>query len=469
MISLTSLLAIICSAILYVALSLRPASQVQNERQYFNWIPSPYLVVIALFSANITFGTNVATYFDQIQRIGFWQLAAPAGILVGYIILCSLKTIIQIEFTSDKPTIYAYLRARDGGRHLELLICAITILSFSALISFEIKVSADYVNMLLFDSASLRASFIIALFLFSVVSFYTISGGLKAAISTDVPQSFFILLLLVAFAVIPSFVLTNSSPPVTVPTLLMNTENSLRAYLEISLIFLGAVTAQLYNIINLHMISSVNPAARRAVLVGAGVFTAIFYSLLCYFAFAILSKGSLSSLMHLVFISDSLIAKATQFAITLGVIAALFSTVDSAIVALLSLWRYNILGQLGREKNITSTQKAISFAGCFVIGASSVAFANFIGGYFILLIFLLFPITIFSPVVISVMYSHARKRDTFVEKPLAVCFSGTVCVLLWGAYSWLQIKGQVEQALILHVVALLLSACTATLVAIRSR
>lgn len=194
---------------------------------------------------------------------------------------------------------------------------------------------------MLFETPSIVHEVLLSLAIFLVTLIWTTLGGRRAVYATDLPQLFFltVVVLLIAYAAVAA-----GAPQAEIPTAapVDVKATSLGVIAAAVSAFLMAVATQFYAVLNWSALSSFeNSPSRRKMLLGVGGLTSVFFVIivlsgLCY---GTKTNGTPSTFDDLLMLYQTFAAEQTVWGylvsmfVVVGCVSIVSSTIDSVVVS----------------------------------------------------------------------------------------------------------------------------------------
>ncbi|MBB4302840.1 Na+/proline symporter [Rhodobium orientis] len=305
----------------------------------------------ALFSiifGGVTLGTGFAYQTTSGATFGLGAFVSPLGVLAGYFALGSLEKFISRFADSaggpkDEHRQLNFSRFFDRSFNFSKIIIFYNIarvVVFVALIAFELWMSATYLAAVFGLGSRGYDMYFIALLLGGLAIAYTSIGGFPAALKTDIFQGVSIIILLI---ILFYFGVESYSPQDS--TGILGSVYSLTPSLSwtsaagLAAIFLTALSTQLYNIINSVSTRTRQSSENSLTFWISGLCQAILISLIVFLGLIFSSGGNvgMDGFFREILDGNELYRIIVGAIVLIGLTSIVFTTIDSAIVALSQL------------------------------------------------------------------------------------------------------------------------------------
>lgn len=418
------LVAFFISIIVYAVLAQRQARHIETPWDFFHrgdFKPN----VISWTAANITLGTGLFYILSGSYSTGILFLATPLSVAAGYYILSWFsRDIVPEKLWREGNLIKAIGKEVDGTQpktmsSFVVLLSAIMVLVFLFLLAFEIFVSSRFLSSVMFASAGKSHQIFIALVVFMVALIYTIWGGFRAVVSTDRLQ----FVLIVVFTALVCLLLgSHRGEGTSVPISHSNFRFHGQTILAMVSAVLAAISTQFYSILNWNAASQTSERDRlfRAV----GILTALILGVFTVAGLIFSPAGDplerLNQIISTLGKSVGFIDGITMAALSLGMSAIVFSTVDSLIISI-SKFAYENFPISGHPRDDASSLLRIRRS---IIGYFSVAFLALLVFWliqpntFMLLLTLVSGMDVIPPMIITLVILARRNQLSFMGEPL---------------------------------------------------
>jgi SSS family transporter len=148
-----------------------------------------YLVAFGMIGDSLS-GVTFVSVPGEVGVKHFAYLQLVFGYLIGYQVIA--RVLLPLYYKMNLTSIYAFLGNRFGGQ-AQITGSVYFILSRSIGAAFRLFISANVLQIFLFDPLGIPFSLSVSLIILLIV-LYTLKGGIKSLVWTDTFQSLFLLL-----------------------------------------------------------------------------------------------------------------------------------------------------------------------------------------------------------------------------------------------------------------------------------
>lgn len=411
------------SIIVYAVLAQRQVRLIETPWDFFH--RSDYQPnVISWTAANITLGTGLFYILSGSYSTGLLFLATPVSVAIGYFILSWFtRDIVPANLWNDDNIIKAIGKELDGSKSntimsFAVLLSAIMILVYIFLLSFEIFVSSRFLSSVMFVSADRSYQIFVDIVVFLVALIYTMWGGFRAVVSTDKIQFIFIVGFTILIFLLLGFHHGEASAAASHSIIRFDGQTILAMFSAI----LAAISTQFYSILNWNAASQTSE--RDKLFRAVGILTALILGVFTVAGLIFSPAGDpLVQLDHIIGAlgkSTHPISILTIVALSIGMSAVVFSTVDSLIISI-SKFAYENLPAVAHSHDSASSLSLIRRS---IIVYFSISFLVLLmfwliqPNIFMLLLTLVSGMDVIPPMIITLIVLARRKRLSFMGEPL---------------------------------------------------
>ncbi len=301
--------------------------------------------IVSYAAANITLGAGLGYMLSATDRLGPLAVLLPFGVFFGYCLLAFLVTLQQGRLFQAPNALLglnqAIERATGKPSRFNLLVALSLTFVYTLGLGFEIFVSSHILAPMLFPTPSMLHEVLLSLGIFLVTLIWTTLGGRRAVYATDLPQLFFltVLILLIAYAAI-----TSGTPQPEIPTAapVDGKATNLGVIAAAVSAFLMAVATQFYAVLNWSALSSFETRrSRRKMLLGVGGLTSVFLVIIVFSGlwYGTKTNGAPSTFDGLLMLYRTFAAEQTVWAylasifVVVGCVSIVSSTIDSVVIS----------------------------------------------------------------------------------------------------------------------------------------
>ncbi len=342
---LTYLFLAILSA--YLIIAIFSFTESSTPAGFFT-VPDNTRMRFSAIFGGVTLGTGFAYQSTSGTTFGFGAFVSPAGVLLGFWALSRLEKLISLseepkggKIPSSKKLNYAsYFDRNFKFSKIIIVFNIVRVIVFTALIAFELWVSAQYISAIFNLHNTHYDVFFIALILGGIATIYTVIGGFPAALKTDIIQGISVIVLLLLLGYFSLAGIGKSESNGVFKIFLNSTPQlSLTSLIGMVAVFLTAFSTQLYSIIN-----SVSSRTRTSLenvknFWISGVCQSLLISIIVIIGLSFTINGSdgLDSFVRKLTQTQSLSNMFLSAIILFGFTSIIFTTIDTAIVAICQL------------------------------------------------------------------------------------------------------------------------------------
>jgi Na+/proline symporter len=327
--------ALIVSAALYGAIAYWKSREIKTISDFFH-ISDSKRGSLSIVAGNLTLGTGLVYIASLAQKQAIFALVAPAGVLVGYLLLSRLVSVLSISDDTEQHDILDFACRETGGIILYKSISVLIALAYLVLIPLEIYVSSTlFASIFASENTELMAP-LFGITIFAVVIAYSALGGLRGVVATDFVQLGFMgIMILIVLSGAAYF----SDVGGDVSISLLPSVDTVSLILVVASTFLTAVATQFYNVINITVGNSFNSNDQRGLFKRTGIILfCVMLVLVAVGAFASnigqSNFGSIDILLGKLGAIEGDAGSLLVFFIVFGMVAVLISSADSGFVAI---------------------------------------------------------------------------------------------------------------------------------------
>lgn len=355
--------------LVFAAIGLWMSGKVHSPKDFFHHA-NLRQNTISLTAANITLGTGLVYQIGGGQLNGVLMLLSPVGIYAGYYLLANLLGKLSAsplpELEQGKNMLDALGRAIEKRDHgvpaFSRRIATCLVITYTALLAFEIYASSRILASFLFTEPERTAEMLVSLAIFLFCLFYTLLGGIRAVLLTDLVQ-FAILIVFIPVLIgvcLWGFATSDFARP-TFSSVVNMRGTVLASGASAALL---AIASQFLSLLNWGTLSHFDVATQCKLMKRVGAMTAGVSAL--FVAVGLLYSGNpdSSGWVALTAAFSSLASGTAPWAyllcafLVLGMLTIILTTVDSLIVFLTMFVFDNVIG--ADSKSETADSQSIS-------------------------------------------------------------------------------------------------------------
>ena len=455
--------ALILSAALYGAIAYLKSRDIHTVDDFFH-IHDVNRGFLSIVAGNLTLGTGLVYIASLAQSQALFALVAPAGVLVGYLLLSRLVSSLSISDSSENHDVLDFLDCGPGGKLLSKSISLIMAATYLVLIPLEIYVSANLFSALFVtEDASLMAP-VFGATIFTIVIVYSAIGGLRGIVATDVLQFVFMLgLVLIILIGAALFSSDGGGTPVS----LWPKQNFIAVGLLTISTFVTAVATQFYNVINVTVGNSFDSQEQKVMFLKTGLTLSAVLALLVFTGVYAASLGSspfgsidilLSKLGDL---SHGYFNLTVIFLVVFGMVAVLISSADSGFIAISHTVYEKVIGKSSRER--AGGSKLLSVRLFYVVAINAAAAIPLIiifqrePNIISLLVSSISALTVSAPLIASAAYCSSRFQVSIFHRLPAAIAALIVVLITWGMSISSTLSNETDKGHLVVIVGVILA------------
>ncbi|MGB3479834.1 MAG: hypothetical protein WBB67_11820 [bacterium] len=469
----------IISAVFFVILAIIASRELTSPKSFFHNADFK-LNIYSLTAGNITLGTGLLYLISGGQINGLLMFLIPLATWFGYSLLASFLKHVNITTRSGKnflASVDKQISDETGSKsHFMIVVSIALIFIYILILAFEIYASSQFINPFLFRQPTMTSAVLLSGFIFFITIFYTLLGGIKAVFRTDKFQLAFMTIFLLALVGIIGVWFCKSGIPVNKVNLMFKlTPKVLFGTISASIL---AVTTQFYNLLNWGAASQVEVSQQECLFKKTGVLIAVILSV--FVLIGVLNSvqpsenalGILQGLFSQIVAQSGFIFYVLSSILILGLVAILFSTVDSLIIYITMFSYDNLINKNSMSED--TNPKGLNLIRLFGFFALLICFIilsllNYIKPeIFNTLLSIAGGVVVFAPMIAVAGYLTSRKNGLKVFSNLIV-YSYLVLFILALFVSLYVLKSSPKILMIIPFISFFISAFLSVCLVLRSR
>lgn len=348
--------ALLASLVIYGAVCVRVGRQIETPARFFH-VPEQAGGIITLIFGNLALGTGLIYNVNLATQQGLFAFLVPVGVFAGYIWLGHITRELKLRPSSAEKNLLDIIRRSSDADDAKIAFFykgfqTAQILTYIFLIAFEIYASSRVLSVLVDPEASVQFVFWTGVVLFGVTIAYTAVGGLRGVIRTDWLQGAFIVLMLVILFSLALWPKSGGIPfselvskEITWLPIAGKDLTTTTVFVFSTLII--AISTQFYSILNIGIGANYSGEEQRSVYwksgIGAGLGISLFILIGLLMPASDEEMGAVRTLLQYVGGGTGAWPAIITFLIIIGMVAVLFSTIDTAAITITQVFYDNVL------------------------------------------------------------------------------------------------------------------------------
>jgi len=457
-----SFAAFIISCAVYGGIASMTYTGIKSQFDYFHTRRERNGIVV-LVLGSLTLGTGLLYISELAVKNPFFAILAPFSVFIGYGILALYTNLLKKYFDSNNRC-HSYLdfirntTNETNNRATVRVINAYVIMQaivYLLLCAFELYASSQlYIALTTPETGETWVTPLgVAFTLLAVAIFYTWSGGIRAAIGTDLVQAVFIVLSIIALLIV--LLLFPSSVELHQQAITPDAAKNSLTFFELVMIafsvIVNAVMTQFYSALNVSISTNYDASVKVKVFLKSGGFIAV--SLLLFAVIGIISApyyqsnmgNTISTILNSLSNAGGIFVVFSVLVVA-GFVALQLSTLDGTIVVVQqALWELYNPGITFIET--TSTQNVfLARIGTLVIGIF-IFFLTYLFyqadvAFIPLALTVVWPLTISAPIFAISAYYSARHGASIVSSQNVQVVMAILVFGSWGTLLFTTMKHQ---------------------------